>query len=142
MKNTHCSYDSSRAGESERLSLARKEMKDAWIGLIIVSIVMAALFHSAWWSLIPRVVLFIHAIDKTAKYSRIKDADRRLKAQESRQRQYGTPTETSYYGKPEQPTIITSPSKATSGFCPLCGQKHERDAVFCSACGTDLRQGA
>ena len=132
MNNTHYSYDSSRAGESERLSLARKEMKDAWIGLIIVSIVMGALFGGAWWSIIPRVVLFIHAIDKSATYSRIKDEDKRLKAQGSTQKSYA---------KQEHPRIIISPSKETSSFCPLCGSKHERNAIFCSACGTDLRQG-
>ena len=142
MKNTHCSYDSSRVGESERLTLARKEMKDAWIGLIIVSIVLGALFGGTWWAMIPRVVLFIHAIDKTAKYSRIKDEDRRLKAQGSTKKNYVNPSDTSYYGRQEQPTIITSPTKETSSFCPLCGSKHERSAVYCSACGTDLRQGS
>lgn len=142
MKNTHCSYDSSRVGESERLTLARKEMKDAWIGLIIVSIVLAALFGSAWWSMIPRLVLFIHAIDKSSKYSRIKKEERILKAQESSQRNYVNTNESSYYRKQEQPTIIASTSDEDSSFCPLCGSKHENNAVYCSACGTDLKLGA
>ena len=144
MKNTHCSYDSSRVGESERLTLARKEMKDAWIGLIIVSVVLAALFGSAWWSMIPRLVLFIHAIDKSTKYSRIKDEEKKLKAQKSSQKMYGNTNESSYYGKQEQPTItiITSNSDESPSFCPLCGSKHESNAVYCSACGTDLKLGA
>ena len=142
MKNTHCSYDSSRVGESERLTLARKEMKDAWIGLIIVSIVLAALFGSAWWSMIPRLVLFIHAIDKSTKYSRIKDEEKKLKAQKSSQKMYGNTNESSYYGKQEQSTIITPTSNEGPSFCPLCGSKHESNAVYCSACGTDLKLGA
>ena len=142
MKNTHCSYNSSRVGESERLTLARKEMKEAWIALIIVSIVMAILFDSAWWSIIPRIVLFFHAIDKSTKYSRIKKEERILKAQESSQRNYVNTNESSYYRKQEQPTIIASTSDENASFCPLCGSKHERKAVYCSACGTDLKQSA
>ena len=142
MKNTHCSYDSSRVGESERLTLARKEMKDAWIGLIIVSIVLAALFGSAWWSMIPRLVLFIHAIDKSSKYSRIKDEEKKLKAQQSSHKMYGNTNESSYYRKQEQRTIITPISDEDPSFCPLCGSKHESNAVYCSACGTDLKLGA
>ncbi len=144
MKNTHCSYDSSRVGESERLTHARKEMKDAWIGLIIVSIVMAALFGSTWWSLIPRLVLFIHAIDKSSAYSRIKDEEKKFKAQQSRKNNFANTNESSYYGKEEQPTITikTPTSDEDPTFCPLCGSKHDRNAVYCSACGTDLKLGA
>ena len=144
MKNSHCSYDSSRVGESERLTLARKEMKEAWIALIIVSIVMAALFDSIWWSMIPRIVLFIHAIDKSTKYSRIKKEERILKTQESSQKNYVNTNESSYYKKQEQPTvtIITPTSDESPSFCPLCGSNHERNAVYCSACGTDLKLNA
>ena len=144
MKNTHCSYDSSRVGESERLTLARKEMKNAWIGLIIVSVVLAALFGSAWWSMIPRLVLFIHAIDKSTKFSRIKNEEKKLKAQQSSRKNYVhvNTNESSFYGKQEQPTTITSTSDEGPSFCPLCGSKHERNAVYCSACGTDLKLGA
>jgi len=142
MKNTHCSYGSSRVGESERLTLARKEMKDAWIALIIVSVVLGALFGGAWWSMIPRLVLFIHAIDKSSKYSRIKKEERILKAQESSQKNYRNSNESSYYGKQEQSTIITPTSNEGPSFCPLCGSKHERKAVYCSACGTDLKLNA
>ena len=144
MKNTHCSYDSSRVGESERLTHARKEMKDAWIGLIIVSIVLAALFGSAWWSMIPRLVLFIHAIDKSSTYSRIKQEEKNLKAQQSSQKNYVNANESSYYGRQEQPTvtIVKPTSDEGPSFCPLCGSKHDRNAVYCSACGTDLKLGA
>ena len=146
MKNKHCSYDSSRVGESERLNLARKEMKEAWIALIIVSVVMTALFNSAWWSIIPRVILFIHAIDKSTTYSRIKKEENVLKTQKSSQKKYvhANTDESSYYGKQEQPTvtIIKATSDEGSIFCPLCGSKHERNAVYCSACGTDLKLGA
>ena len=142
MKNSHCSYDSSRVGESERLTLARKEMREAWIALIIVSIVMAALFDSIWWSMIPRIVLFIHAIDKSTKYSRIKKEERILKTQESSQKNYVNTNESSYYRNQAQPTIITSTSDESASFCPLCGSKHERKAVYCSACGTDLKLNA
>ena len=142
MNHTHCSYNSSRVGESERLTLARKEMKDAWIALIIVGVILAALFGSAWWSMIPRIVLFIHAIDKSTKYSRIKKEERILKAQESNQKNYVNTKESSYYRKQEQPTTITSTSDEGASFCPLCGSKHERKAVYCSACGTDLKLNA
>ena len=142
MKNSHCSYDSSRVDESERLTLARKEMKEAWIALIIVSVILAALFGSAWWSMIPRLVLFIHAIDKTTKYSRIKKEERILKAQNSSQKNYVNTNESSYYMKQEQPTTITSTSNEGAIFCSLCGSKHERNAVYCSACGTDLKLNA
>ncbi len=142
MKNTHCSYNSSRADESERLTLARKEMKDAWIALIIVSIVFTILFDSVWWSMIPRLVLFIHAIDKSMKYSRIKKEEMNLKAPKSSQKNYANVTESSYYRKQEQPTSITSTSNEGTSFCPLCGSKHERNAVYCSACGTDLKLNA
>ena len=144
MNHTHCSYDSSRVDESERLTSARKEMKDAWIGLIIVSVIFSALFGSAWWSLIPRILLFIHAIEKSSQYSRIKEQEKKLKAQQSGQNNYVNTNESSYHGKQEQPTrtIIKVISDEGPTFCPLCGSKHERNAVYCSACGTDLKLGA
>jgi hypothetical protein len=119
-------------------------MKDAWIGLIIVSVIFSALFGSAWWSLIPRILLFIHAIEKSSQYSRIKEQEKKLKAQQSDQNNYADPNESSYYGKQEQPTrtIIKVISDEGPTFCPLCGSKHERNAVYCSACGTDLKLGA
>ena len=144
MNHTHCPYDSSRLDESERLTSARKVMKDAWIGLIIVSVIFSALFGSAWWSLIPRILLFIHAIEKTSQYSRIKEQEKKLKAQQTGQNNYANTNESSYYGKQAQPTVTikTPTSHEGPSFCPLCGSKHERNAVYCSACGTDLKLGA
>jgi len=76
------------------------------------------------------------------KYGKIKKEEMKFKTQKSSQRKYVNTNEASYNGKQEQSPIITSSSKNDSSFCTFCGSKYEKEAVICSACGTDLRQGA
>lgn len=87
--------------------------------------------------MIPKIVLFINTIDKTAKYFRIKEEDNKARNMKTSEN-YQVNGEKSQPVR-EQPTIITPTSDETPSFCPLCGSKHEEISKYCSACGTDLR---
>jgi len=136
------SYDSSGIPKSDALFTARRQMTFAWIGYIIILTFLTVFFLGDGWSIGTRSAIIVYPVYKSVKYGKIKKEEKKFKTQESSQRKYVNTNEASYYGKQEQSTIITSSSQNASSFCTLCGSKYEKDAVYCSACGTDLRQGA
>ena len=136
------SYNSSRIAESEDLITARKQMIFAWIVFIVFTIILNVFFIGEGWSIGTRSAMIVYPAYKSVKYGKIKEEEKKLRAQGSPQKNYINATEASYYRKHEQSTIITSHSKETSSFCPFCCSKYERETVYCSACGTDLKLGA
>ncbi len=52
----------------------QEEMVGNWIGFVVVSIIFSGLFAEQWWSIIPRIVLLISAIEKTIKFIQNKEA--------------------------------------------------------------------
>jgi len=136
------SYDSSGIPESEALITARKQMIFAWIVFIVITIILNVFFIGEGWSIASRSAMIVYPAYKSVKYGKIKKEEKKFKTQESNQRKHANTNETSYNGNQEQFPIITSSSKNTSSFCTFYGSKYEKEAVICSACGTDLKQGA
>jgi len=105
----------------------RKEVTDAWVGVVILNIIFGALFPYVWWAWIPRVVVTIHAIELTVRYAEAKKANEKTLI---------TPVKTEIaLATP----VITEPLNVSSSmFCPNCGVQLNSTTKFCPYCGNAL----
>jgi hypothetical protein len=139
--NAAWNFSAYRRGISYRRMKARESVTGAWLGLIIVSIVMNGLFYMVLWSAIPIVCAFFGAISAMAQYpAKIRAADAADREMQS--------TIVPLYPEsaPKIIQINTSPSveeskinkKEEPKYCPYCGHPLEVHVEFCGMCGAKI----
>lgn len=107
----------------------RKIMIDGWITLLIVNVILSIIFPHAWWVFIPKLVLFIKAIEKTAAFVEFKN-----KKEPQGVVSRPAPVEV----KRPEPVAI-SPVQDSVRFCAACGTRVDEKTKFCSMCGMQIR---
>jgi hypothetical protein len=123
-------------------STTKKQLTDAWIGAIIISIVFnAIIFLGVWWLQIFISILFIKALETTFTYYKTCE-------QEKNHTPISVPSimQTQVVGSNPQYIIAQidnesgknvgiRPQEVQASYCALCGQERTNGAKFCAACG-------
>jgi hypothetical protein len=101
-----------------------ERLKSAWIGFIIVRIVMSIIFQGFWVGEIAPAVLIINALEQTYIYYQMKQQEQRRMVPPIA----ATPV--------ELPVPVAATEMPLPKFCVYCGTPREPTARFCSDCGT------
>jgi len=146
MEQTYYSVNAS-ANYSSDLEHKRHEMRDAWIGFVIVSMVFSLIFPDPGFFGIINLILLIHAISKTVQYC---DTKKNICHVQVNVQSPAADTSSPHYYEPqyaifkEQPAPVERSEKAVEQpinvkYCPMCGYKQKPEARFCSACGSSMK---
>ncbi len=125
MSQTQTQISQPIAEQPRTLDLELKKMIDAWVGFLIVSIVLSVIFQGGdnLFSVIPKFILFVHAVRLSIDYNNFKKSQK-----------YGV-----HFVSPQSTHTASEVDSASKPqFCPMCGQTHEENSKFCAACGTPL----
>lgn len=105
----------------------QKDVIDAWLGVVILNIILGVLFPYVWWAWIPRIVVTVHAIELTVKYHDTKKASAAPEFTKAKTDEIKS-----------IPVVVENTSIVSAHFCPNCGVQLNQSTKYCPYCGNAL----